>query len=156
MLQCIPCHELDLAAGFQGSNPSHRRAVAATQPQQPWVGGAVEGQRRAAVGDRVRLAPGKAAEGPLGVGDEGVIEKDDGSAVPFQVRGPRGGLYWYREADIVRATGPVAEVRNTEGRLTHVGRDGFSRYCGAKVGKAGYWVSAARAACRGLQARDAP
>jgi hypothetical protein len=132
---CGPCHELDVAAGFSGTNTSHLRPEARTAAAR-WTGG----PRRATVGDRVRLAPGRGDEGPLRVGEDGVIEEDDGSSVPFKVRGPRGGLYWFKESDLVLATEPAAVVRNSEGRVTHLGRDGITHYCDAQVGKAGYWT----------------
>ncbi len=45
-----------------------------------------------------------AAGGPLRPGDVGIVDKDDGSEQPFQVRASDGRTWWYR-APALRVAG---------------------------------------------------
>jgi hypothetical protein len=69
----------------------------------------VPGTRRPRVGESVKLSTDR-NEGCLRAGEIGTLAVDDGSSVPFQVRGPRGDTYWFNATDIVLME-PAASAR---------------------------------------------
>eukprot|EP01062_Namystynia_karyoxenos_P000615 TRINITY_DN10227_c1_g1_i1.p1 TRINITY_DN10227_c1_g1~~TRINITY_DN10227_c1_g1_i1.p1 ORF type:complete len:759 (+),score=188.96 TRINITY_DN10227_c1_g1_i1:60-2279(+) len=86
--------------------PSAAAATAAATPAGPQEGAALARKPRA--GDRVALSPHTQEMGCLRRGEAGDLIKEhwkpgtgSGTVWPFQVRGPRGDLAWYREHALI-------------------------------------------------------
>jgi hypothetical protein len=63
---------------------------------------------RPVVGGLVRRIPGLPGGTVLGDDEAGILITDDGSARPFQVRGPRGDTCWFNEDELVAVISHVA------------------------------------------------
>lgn len=63
---------------------------------------------RPVVGGLVRRIPGLPGVTVLGEDESGILITDDGSARPFQVRGPRGDICWFDDDELVAVISHVA------------------------------------------------
>ena len=104
--ECGTTGESDHESGSGSQAESDEDELPESDPESESTGYCPgHGTRRLTVGDQVKLRSQKSKLGCLRPEDMGEIVADDGDEdnQPYQVRGPDGATYWYRESEVIAA-----------------------------------------------------